>query len=102
MTTFSKRLKEARKAAGLSQERLGIEAGIEPASASARLNQYERGVHSPGEGTAKQIADTLGLPLAWFYCEDDETAYLLECFHLLEGDDRKKVINLVEKLAISG
>lgn len=102
MTTFSKRLKEARKASGLSQERLGIEAGIEPASASARLNQYEKGVHAPGEVTAKQIADTLGLPLAWFYCEDDETAYLLECFHTLKGKDRKEVVHLAERLALGG
>jgi DNA-binding XRE family transcriptional regulator len=44
-TVFSARLKEARIAAGLSQERLGVVAGIEEASASARMNQYERGKH---------------------------------------------------------
>ncbi|KPG91893.1 hypothetical protein AEQ67_28320 [Pseudomonas sp. RIT-PI-q] len=102
MTTFSKRLKQARTAAGISQERLGIDAGLEPASASARMNQYEKGVHSPGESTAKQIADTLGLPLAWFYCEDEETAYLLQCFHSLKGKERKKAIEMVERLALGG
>ncbi|UVM47708.1 helix-turn-helix domain-containing protein [Pseudomonas sp. B21-015] len=101
MTTFSRRLKEARKARGFSQERLGIEAGIEPASASARMNQYEKGVHQPGEGIVQQIAAVLNLPVSYFYCEDDETAHLLQCFHLLKEQDRKDVIDLVERLALS-
>ncbi|WP_247841571.1 helix-turn-helix transcriptional regulator [Pseudomonas sp. MWU12-3103b] len=99
MTTFSKRLKEARKARGISQERLGIDAGIEPASASARMNQYEKGVHQPSESIVKQIAAVLDLPVPYFYSEDDETAHLLQCFHLLKEKDRKDVVDLVEKLA---
>ncbi|WP_045121941.1 helix-turn-helix domain-containing protein [Pseudomonas sp. GM30] len=101
MTTFSKRLKEARKARGISQERLGIDAGIEPASASARMNQYEKGVHQPGENVVKQIAAVLNLPVPYFYCEDDETAHLLQCFHCLKKADRKQVLDLTENLALS-
>lgn len=102
MTTFSKRLREARKVRGISQERLGIDAGIEPASASARMNQYEKGVHQPGESTVKQIAAVLNLPVPYFYCENDEEAHLLQCFHLLKGKDRRDVIDLVERLALGG
>ncbi|WP_260958478.1 helix-turn-helix domain-containing protein [Pseudomonas citri] len=102
MTTISKRLKEARKAAGYSQERLGIEAGIEPASASARMNQYEKGVHEPGVSTMQQIAAVLNLPAAYFYCEDDETAHLLQHFHCLTKADRKQVVNLAKLLAFCG
>lgn len=101
MTTFSKRLREARKARGISQERLGIDAGIEPASASARMNQYEKGVHQPGENVVKQIAAALNLPVPYFYSEDDETAHLLQCFHLLKAEDRKDVVDLVERLAFN-
>lgn len=101
MGTFGKRLKEARKARGISQERLGIDAGIEPASASARMNQYEKGVHQPGENVVKQIAAALNLPVPYFYCEDVETAHLLQCFHLLKAEDRKEVVDLVERLALS-
>ena len=39
------RLKEARLRLGLSQEKLGVLAGIDEFSASARINQYERGKH---------------------------------------------------------
>lgn len=41
------RLKEARRRAGLTQEKLGILAGLDEASASTRINQYEKGKHSP-------------------------------------------------------
>ena len=101
MSTFGKRLKEARKLRGFSQERLGIEAGIEPATASARMSQYEKGVHQPGESIVKQIAAVLNLPAAYFYCEDDGEAHLLQCFHCLKKDDRKQVIDLAESLAFN-
>jgi transcriptional regulator with XRE-family HTH domain len=101
MSTFGKRLKEARKLRGFSQERLGIEAGIEPATASARMSQYEKGVHQPGESIVKQIAAVMNLPVPYFYCEDDETAHLLQCFHLLKAKDRKDVVDQVENLAFN-
>jgi transcriptional regulator with XRE-family HTH domain len=43
----SKRRKDARIAAGLSLKSLGIAAGIDEFSASARMNQYETGKHTP-------------------------------------------------------
>ncbi|TWC60064.1 MULTISPECIES: helix-turn-helix domain-containing protein [unclassified Pseudomonas] len=100
MSTFSERLRAARKTAGLSQERLGMEAGLEPASASARMNQYENGVHVPGKGTVQQIANALGLPAAYFYCDDDDEAELLKLFHSLKKDDRERVLSLAQQLAI--
>ncbi|MBU6959004.1 helix-turn-helix domain-containing protein [Pseudomonas sp. CVAP len=100
MTIFSTRLREARKARGFSQERLGIEAGIEPATASARMNQYEKGVHQPGESIVQQIAAVLDLPVAYFYCVNDDEAHLLQCFHCLETDEQRQVIDLVENLAL--
>lgn len=46
----------ARKVKGLSQERLGILAGIDESSASARMNQYETGKYAPDFLIAKKIA----------------------------------------------
>ncbi|MBV4509538.1 DNA-binding XRE family transcriptional regulator [Pseudomonas baetica] len=97
-SVFSNRLKEARKAAGWSQERLGQEAGFEPASASARMNQYERGVHTPSPTAAKQIADALGLPLAFFYA-DDEEARLLALFNSLGHEQRREALEAIAALA---
>ena len=74
---FARRLKTARKRAGLTQIELGVEAGIDEYSASARVNQYERGKHWPDFGTAKRLAAVLHVPTAYFYAEEDAIAELV-------------------------
>lgn len=74
---FPNRLRAARKAAGLTQQQLGINLGMDPNTASARLNQYEKGKHAPDYQTAKRLADELGVPVAYLYCDDDLLAELL-------------------------
>ncbi len=68
---MAKRLKQARTSAGLSQKQLGIAAGIDEFSASARMNQYETGKHTPDYLTLKRIGKVLKYPVAFFYAEDD-------------------------------
>ncbi|EMY6777787.1 TPA: helix-turn-helix domain-containing protein [Vibrio parahaemolyticus] len=70
------RLKEARKKAKLSQKALGVKIGMDESSASPRMNQYEKGKHTPDVQTLKLIADELGVPLSYFFCEDDDSAEL--------------------------
>jgi transcriptional regulator with XRE-family HTH domain len=72
MSIFAKRLKEARTTAGLSQQKLGVEAGIDEASASARMNQYERGKHEPDFSMVERIATVPDVPEAYFYPKDDD------------------------------
>ncbi|MEH6394667.1 helix-turn-helix domain-containing protein [Pseudoalteromonas sp.] len=74
---FPKRLKEARLAKGLSQKKLGILAGMDQFAASPRMNQYEKGVHSPDFQTVRALAKVLEVPTAFFYCEEDELAGLI-------------------------
>jgi transcriptional regulator with XRE-family HTH domain len=69
-----KRLKEARLRAGLTQYKLGLLAGMEETTSSSRMNQYEKGKHQPDQATARRIAGVLGLPLAWFYAEENDLA----------------------------
>ena len=71
------RLKAARKAAGLTQQQLGMRLGMEQSTASARMNQYEKGKHAPDYQTMQLIAQELGFPVAYFYCDDDLLAELL-------------------------
>lgn len=75
-----RRLKEARLAANLSQKQLGIAAGMDEFSASARMNHYELGRHSPDYSTLKRIALVLSLPTAYFYAEEDDLAELIKNF----------------------
>ncbi|WP_346828637.1 helix-turn-helix transcriptional regulator [Pseudomonas abietaniphila] len=98
MSIFSKRLRDARTAAGLSQEQLGIESGIDPASASARMNQYENNRHRPNPVTIMQIAAVLKVPPAYFYSVDDEEAQLLLLFYRLDPPGKKQILALAIEL----
>ncbi|EMA8102741.1 MULTISPECIES: helix-turn-helix transcriptional regulator [Klebsiella] len=71
------RLKAARLKAGLSQERLGILAGIDEATASARMNQYERGIHTPDFELACRLASVLQVPACYFYAVEDDLAEMI-------------------------
>ena len=77
LPVFSRRLREAREAYGISQKSLGIEAGLDEFVASTRINRYETGVHQPDLQTLAHLAQVLELPVAYFYAEDDELARLI-------------------------
>ncbi|WP_019676380.1 helix-turn-helix domain-containing protein [Arsukibacterium perlucidum] len=72
-----KRLKAARLAAKLTQESLGIAAGLDEHVASARMSQYENGVHTPDYNFVHKLAKILKIPTAYFYCEEDDLAEII-------------------------
>ncbi len=88
MSPIAKRLKEARLSAGLSQEQLGLRIGLEPESASTRMNRYELGKRVPTFELVERIATELDLPAAYFYAAGDEEAELLRKFHSLNAERR--------------
>lgn len=83
-----KRLKEARLRAGISQKKLGIFAGIDEFSASARMNQYEKGKHAPDYAMASRLATLLNVPSSYLYESDDDIAALLVLFHTLNEPEK--------------
>ncbi|WP_460140481.1 helix-turn-helix domain-containing protein [Pseudomonas sp. S2_E01] len=97
MSVLAKRLKEARIRADLSQERLGLEAGLDAMSASARMNRYEKGNRVPSLELVERIAEVLKLPAAYFYAGDDETAELLIAFHRLSKAGRSRVMSAIRE-----
>lgn len=90
------RLKSARKAAGYTQQQLGMALGMEPNTASARMNQYEKGKHTPDYQTMKRIADELGVPVAYFYCDDDLLAELICALGELDKIKQKEIFDLIK------
>ena len=96
---FALRMKAARKMLGISQMELGVRAGIDESSASARINQYERGKHMPDFLTVCNLAKVLKVPAAYFYTEDDSLAELIMRFEKLKTADRKTLLNLAEDLS---
>lgn len=95
---FPRRMKAARERLGISQMELGVRAGIDEFSSSARINQYERGKHAPDFLTVRNLAKVLGVPTAYFYAEDDHLAELLMSFGKLKIADRKLLLNFAESL----
>lgn len=94
---LTKRLKEARLKAGISQEKLGILAGIDEASASARMNQYEKGRHTPDFEMVCSLARILKTPECYFYTKDDLMAEMILNFHHLNQKDKIEIINTASK-----
>ncbi|TQQ01180.1 helix-turn-helix transcriptional regulator [Vibrio cholerae] len=86
------RLKEARKKAKLSQKALGVRIGMDESSASPRMNQYEKGKHTPDVQTLKLIADELDVPLSYFFCEDEQSAELATIINKLSDKQKEKLI----------
>lgn len=66
--SFSSKLKEARIAAGLSQNELAEKLGWP----YQRISQYENGYRNPKEPIIKKIADAIGVPASFFIDDEDE------------------------------
>lgn len=86
------RLKEARTRAGFSQKELGIRAGIDEFSASPRINQYEKGKHTPDYLTLKRLAEVLDVPVPFFLAEDANLAELIRRYGQLNRSERQRLI----------
>jgi transcriptional regulator with XRE-family HTH domain len=99
MSVFSKRLKAARLRIGLSQERLGLDAGLDPMSASARMNRYEQGTRVPDALLIERIAAVLSVPVAYLHAVEDDEANLLLKFHHLNKKQRAKVVAFVGEVS---
>ncbi|CAH0296533.1 HTH-type transcriptional regulator ImmR [Erwinia aphidicola] len=70
---IGKRLKAARKAAGLTQSELAKLAGIDELTVS-RISHYETDTHSPTFQQACRFADVLAVPECYLYCRDEVLA----------------------------
>jgi transcriptional regulator with XRE-family HTH domain len=79
-SVFGKRLREARLAKGIPRDRLGVLAGLDEATASARISRYENGTHQPPFSFAERLASVLKVPAAFFYAADDRMAALVATF----------------------
>jgi len=94
-----RRMRERREALGLAQEKIGVVIGIDESSSRARISRYELGVHEPPLPTARLIANVMGAPLAYLYCDDDKVAELLLALHQLGNVARgQKVQEFLGKL----
>ncbi|NHZ78047.1 helix-turn-helix domain-containing protein [Massilia sp. CCM 8695] len=88
-STFARRLREVRLRSELPQDKLGVLAGLEESSASARMSRYENGIHEPSHKFVESIAKVLGISTAYFYCGDDRLAAIILAYSELPEHKRQ-------------
>lgn len=96
---ISKRLKQARLKAKLSQKQLGIAIGIDQFVASPRMNQYETGKHMPDFDVVKKIAEVLSVPPSFFYTIEDDLAELIKLYGNFNKKEQRQLINFAKQFA---
>lgn len=99
-TIVGRRIRLLREELGWSQEKLGVTIGIDESSARARISRYELGVHEPALPTVRLLAEALGVPMIYLFCEDDQLAQLLLAIHRLDPTQRpQRVEQFLDLLA---
>lgn len=99
-STVGTRLRQARERAGLPQDRLGVLAGLEESSSSARISRYESGVHEPPLSFTEALAKVLGVPAAFFYCKDDRLAEIILLYAELSESKRQTLLESAQSLSV--
>ncbi|WP_312183410.1 helix-turn-helix domain-containing protein [Massilia timonae] len=99
-SVISQRLRQARELAGLPQDRLGVLAGLEESSSSARISRYESGIHEPPVKFAEALARVLGVPLAFLYCSDDRLAEIILSYSAMSEAKRRKLAEVARDLSL--
>ncbi|ENO86349.1 helix-turn-helix domain-containing protein [Thauera linaloolentis] len=97
ISCFGRRMREARLLAGIPQDKLGVAIGLDEGTASARISRYETGVHAPPYDVANKLAHILRVPVAYFYCEDDELAGVIAAWGRASAIQRRNVRVFVER-----
>ncbi len=97
-TLFGRRLREARLQFGIPQDKLGVMIGLDEGCSSARMSRYESGVHEPPFKTIEKIALALKLPTAYFFCEDDRLAKIINRYQFVSEKNQQSIADFVESI----
>lgn len=98
-SVVSRRIRQERLRQGLAQDRLGVLAGLEESSASARMSRYESGIHEPPFEFVQSVAKVLGVSPAFFYCPDEKLADIIRTYSDLSGAKRTALHRVVANFA---
>jgi transcriptional regulator with XRE-family HTH domain len=78
---------------------LGVLAGLEESSSSARISRYESGIHEPPVRFAEALAKVLGISAAFFYCADDRLAEIIMLYTDASEPKRRLMLDSARQLA---
>lgn len=97
-TLFGRRLRAARQAARMTQAELGRVLGLDDQNTGApRVSRYETGKHEPDQETMAQIAEALGLPVAYFHATSDPLAKIILMVGCLPTKEQARISDLIER-----
>ncbi|WP_329851636.1 helix-turn-helix transcriptional regulator [Stenotrophomonas pavanii] len=96
VSVFGRRLRVARRVAGLSQVELGALLGMNEKSASSRLSRYERGEREPDYETLAALSEALGVPPAYFHASSDVLAEVILLVARLPEDRQNGVLEAIK------
>lgn len=97
--TFGQRLRHVRQRQNLAQDELGVMAGLEESSSSARISRYESGIHEPPFQFVEALANVLDVSPAYFYCPDDRLAQIILIYSGLSESKRQALYQAAEELS---
>lgn len=61
------------------------------------MNHYEKGRHIPDIDTLKRMADELGVPINYFFCETETTAELARLIANMTQEEQAELITKLKK-----
>ncbi len=61
------------------------------------MNHYEKGRHIPDIDTLKRMADELGVPINYFFCENETTAELARLIANMTEEEQAELITKLKK-----
>ncbi len=61
------------------------------------MNHYEKGRHTPDIDTLKRMADELGVPINYFFCENETTAELACLIAKMTEQQQIELIAMLKK-----
>jgi transcriptional regulator with XRE-family HTH domain len=88
---FGQRLRQLRQRRELAQDELGVMAGLEESSSSARMSRYESGVHEPPFQFVESLARVMSVSPAYFFCPDDRLADIILIYSSVQDAERQKL-----------
>jgi transcriptional regulator with XRE-family HTH domain len=88
---FTLRLRDARRAAGLSQRELGRRIGLTEDVVHSRVARYELETSEPDFATTQRLAQELGVPVAYLLADTEALAQIVLAAAVLSPSKQRKL-----------
>lgn len=71
--------------------------GIDESCSRTRISRYETGKHEPAIAISRLLAAALGVPVGYFYCDDDLEAEALLIIHGVNENQKRRIVETLRE-----